>query len=760
MFLISVMLLAMVVVMFVSAALALAPGGLARGQNLQRRHAAERAMRTGLDYAIARIRATPGGEWRAQTARVVQSPGFLVQEGQGQVVGWVQDGQQWSRFRINFNQQDGPDGADGMPDATHPMDVGVGLSVNNLLSNSELPVYPFGTSGVDPQANPRFQLPPHSLLLEVEGGCGSVFLQGGLPVDFSGTPSLAAAESILSVSLGGDQVYDSVASAAGDMNFTVGPSGKVSFDSRGAGGARLRTKTGLNVVNAGGAGALLDSPQGEVRTSNNGNQTGSAQLAPSITRQQESASDSFYRISKSSVPKLDASATTLAGGVYEVDLVAGSPVVKFYEMTYADYKAQRLAGTLTGGTVVTLPSSIQTSVDSKGLVEVKFTTDTTVTEGSAVRDLAVVPSKGAFQEGETPALAGLSVPVGTYMVHLANQIQSDIDGTTSISQVSGQLASYNTAASTSSGLAGVIQALGGGPVGNINVPDGVAIQYQDSGTTLVNINNWSTSWDGLGGSSPYGDGQFQYGALSLAQYIWTQAGSNPAVMSALSGYMGPPPTGFGSGAAPDPNDVVSASSSGGSTSSGLAVKDLKIKLAGGTGSAPGLARAKGIVEQSVTLKGPGNVVLAGKLDGQGGAVLADGDIQLLGNGVDLSAGQSANKINLYSAGNILIDGFAFDDSSSVYNNVNLQGVVYSWGDITINVGKTGSSLPWGDLNLQGAMVAFGGDPASSGSSTQPKQISVVARNSQLTFDPAYLLNLEDSPVDAHSSFVVRAYHQR
>lgn len=741
---VSMLLLAIVTAMFVSAAFSLGPASMARGRKLSQQQAAERAMRTGLDYAIARIRATPGGLWRAKDPYSVLTDGLVVTEGEGQVVGWVKDGAHWARFRFNFNRQDGSGGLDGLDDAATAPDAAVGVCVNNLVSNIDLPVFP---QGQGPTATARFRLAPHTMLLKVEGCCGSVPMANGAPSRFSGTPTRVASESILGLDLGRGVSVDSVASAAGDLSFTVGQSGKVRFDSQGAGGARLRTKTGLSVLDSQGVGAALESPQGEIRTSNNGNQVGTTQVASQIRREQENAGDSFYRISKVSAPKLEAGAISLAGGVYEVDLDGQQQiVVRHFEMSYQDYKTAKLAGSLPAGTVVNLPSSIETTVNSNGLVEVKFTKDTTLDSASSVTDFAVVPSKGAFQEGETPVGGALPVPVGTYLVQLANQIHSDFDA------VLGDNIAGATNFSTSAGLAALLNA-SEGPSGSVTTPGGMVLTYQDSGTTIVSTQNWNSSWDGLGSQSPYGNGQYQFGSLELAQFFWTRA-TTPEVAAALASYMGPPPAGFGEGSPPDPEAAEGASDS----SKGLAVKDLKIKL-----SSQAISGDVNIVttinEEGVTLRFPGNVVLAGRLDGQGGAVVADGNISLLGNGVDLKAGQTSNKLNLYSAGNIVIDGFAFDDSSSVYNNVNLEGVAYAWGGLTVNVGKLGSKLDWGNFTLRGAMVAFGGDPEQEAGSTDSSSIQIVARDADLLFDGAYLLNLQDSPVKPNSSFVVRAYQQ-
>ena len=82
--------------------------------------------------------------------------------------------------------------------------------------------------------------------------------------------------------------------------------------------------------------------------------------------------------------------------------------------------------------------------------------------------------------------------------------------------------------------------------------------------------------------------------------------------------------------------------------------------------------------------------------------------------------------------------------------------MYAWGNITVNVGKLGSSLARGQFSLKGAVVAYGGDPGQS--SVTPHNISVTASSANLIFDPAYLQNLEDSPVRSDSHFQVEVYH--
>jgi len=747
MFLIGVLFLSVVVAMFATAALALAPASLQRSVHLAKRQAAERAVRTGTDYAIARIRATAGGLWQARDAQVLQFQGMTVREGDGQVEGWVQEGEHWARFRMTFNFQDGAGGLDGLDNPGQPFAQPVGLSFNNLPRNTETAIRPTTSSGaVDVNAGPRFQLPPHCLLLSIEGACGQAQANGAAPLDFHGTPSRFRAETVLQLTSPALTNLDSVASAPGDLRFQVRAGQRVNFEATGGSQARLRTRSSLAVSDHLGQGGELASPSGEIRTPGDGNNVGSTAVAASIIRQNENAGDGFYSIGFDSTPQAGGDAISMPAGVYEVDLVNGQPVVKFYEMTYADYKAQRLAGTLSGGTEAVLDPAIHLNVlprQTGDIVEVHFSKDTNVQAGT-LDNFAIVPAKGAFQETDVPVqLQAQAVQPAAvdYLVELSNRIQSEMQ-TAQYRTINGDIATLN-GVSASTRFHNLLSSYGGGTTGNINT-GGVSVAYNPTGIPVVN--NFGTPWDGLA------EGQYQYGSLQLAQHFWSNL--NPDRIAALQSFVGaavpagfgdsaPPDVGFGGGGGNDPTPVPPADDE----SSGLSVQELKVRLEGDSEGS------------SVTLRGPGDTVLAGMLQGNGGAVVSAGNLSLLGNGVDLAAASdSENGINLYSCGDILIDGFAFDGSGSRYNDIKLQGVMYSWGDIIVNAGQPTSSLAWGGFDLRGAMVAFGMDPSSSGTPS-PKNIQITARQARLTFDPAYLSNLIENPITPDSRFVVRAYHQ-
>ena len=738
-FIVSVLLFAVLVAMFASASIALSPSALQRAANASGHLQAQRVIQSGVDYAIARIRATPGGYWRGNPGSPIQSQsnGLLLEEADGQVLGWVQEGPSWSRFRYRFNAEDGNGGIDDLNNAATAWTDLPLISLNNLPFNQVANVPQLDSSGVPQPGSSRFELGPHRILLSVEGCSGPVTTSNGLPTGFTGRTVTEKGEFVLTIRNGNGQPLDSAASARGDLNFQVDANQSVKFGKVGNATARMRAKGSLAATDPSGAGALVQSASGELRTLN-GNSVGSTQMSSGVSQAAENAGDAFYNLPLASAPQAGSQAASLQGGVYEVDVVNGQPQVTFYPLAYDDYISQRRAGTLSGGTPATLDSSVQLSATPRSgggnpLVELRFTKDTKVTGSPA--SLAIVPAKGALQEGSSPLPAGGGgggSTAGTYLADLANLIQGDLP-TGSI--VSG---SFSGMSPTSAPFSSVLSSVGGGSTGAINAPN-VQLSY-DNGN-IQSISNFSNSWDGLPGVYNY-----QLGSLQLAQYLWIQSQSNPNLQTALTSYVGRAlPVGFGTGTAPDVGFGASLTGSG--TATGLGVKDLKITLQDGSSHGRG----------SVTLSANRDITLGGMVEGQGGAVVTAGNLSLLGNGLDLSANRTSNGINLYSGGDILVDGFAFDDSSSLYNDVSLEGVMYAWGNITINAGKLGSNLARGKFSLKGAAVAYGGDPGQS--NLTPHNISVTAASANLIFDPAYFQNLDDSPVRPNTHFQVEAYHR-
>ena len=74
------------------------------------------------------------------------------------------------------------------------------------------------------------------------------------------------------------------------------------------------------------------------------------------------------------------------------------------------------------------------------------------------------------------------------------------------------------------------------------------------------------------------------------------------------------------------------------------------------------------------------------------------------------------------------------DGKLQYKDVDLTGVIYACGNITID---TGGNV----LNITGNMVAYGGDPDKQNPGENGGTITLNAKKVGLSYDPTYLNNL-------------------
>ena len=740
-FLISMLFIALLVAMFASAALSLAPASLTQGRQLADRQVAERAIRTGMDYAVARLRAT-GGSWRGAAKMTVGSEdsGLIVEEGDGQIEGWVKDSERWSRFRIRFNYLDGSGGADDLEQPADPWPELRQLSFNNLHSNSSRPLPACDASGSVPTvASKRFDVPAHCIVLAVEGSCGKVNLTGGRPSGFLYAPSQLNGEALLRINNPGNGAADAVVQAAGSLQFQVGENETVDFRSRTAQTARLRSRGNMAVDSQG----KLTSPKGEVE----GGWTGTNYDDKKITIKPPDPKVAFYSINKDSTPQVG-SGNTVKGGVYEVDWdkTADKPLVRYYDMTYQEYWDKRSTGLLVESPAGPPPAGFQV-VDAKPGgktdVQVQFGKDTLVTDSGKTKDLAIVPRQGAptEQEAATAGVPPAVTPSGS-LLSLANLLQTTLFNANAIEPTPGwdsgagdwfPSSTWNMSATQASmqqpepvpaPLVPIFQSIvdAGGTLPGFN------LQGLGSTNPTLQIENWDVAWDGTSQDN------YQYGTLQLAQTLMNQAQNNTGLAGALTSYSGAP------------IEEVDSQDLG-----GLSVQDLTIRLLDES--------TKGKDKNgAVTLRTEGSLLLGGKLKGSGASLIAGGNISLRGNGVDLNANQE-NGLSLYAQGRVDINSFAYKLGKSRYEDVSIQGVLYSWGDIDIRTGGKDKTR-WSTFSLTGAMVSYGKDPGDPGSSANPTKISLLAKDANLIFDPDYLQNLLKTQVNLDTQFSIVAYHQR
>lgn len=142
-------------------------------EELKRR--AEQASLAGLEYAKSQLAKKNDWAGNDPLGTTVDSSELKVVESAGNVIGLMQfeDGGK-AQFRIRFNAQDGPDGADAKDDPNSDFFVNhKWLSANNLTGNSTVLVPAVddnfrANTGVDAKS----KLPPHAVLIQVEGRAG------------------------------------------------------------------------------------------------------------------------------------------------------------------------------------------------------------------------------------------------------------------------------------------------------------------------------------------------------------------------------------------------------------------------------------------------------------------------------------------------------------------------------------------------------------------------------------------------------------
>ena len=713
-FLVAVLFMSLLISMFVGAAISLAPASLGQAAQESKLQGADRAVKTGLAWVQARLRSDP--DWTGSLAYNTVQPDFIVTELDGQVVGWVHEGPTWNRFRIRFNWQDGPvSPSDGLNDPAQSWPTFTLVSCNNLkgTQSKDIP-QANGSGGSVTAASPlRVTLPQNSALISVEGNSGSVvYGVGGLPTGFSGIPASRVAEVVLKLSGPNQAVTPAAVMAAGDIQVALenAATSVLSLTATATQVTRLRTK-GILQVQQGGS-PNVSSSKGELSANNVANVTTNG-TSSNVTVVAEQSGDGFYSIPAAKVKAPTAPATP-AAGVYVVN-AAG--VVTYYDMNYSAYQAAVSGGTLSGGSTVTVPGISVTTGATSPKVRMLISQDLQVAATGSSSDFAIIPDGGAPVTNTT-----YSAPAATSVVQavLANnsgwQNNSNYTG-------SNALAGWSPVFAT---LPGVVNVTG---TWVWTDSSGNSVTHTPSTGALTTSSGWGTA--------------------SVPEFAAAMAGSlNPSVNpnSALS------VTGVNLLATAVGQATYSATSAPPPVGA-LTPSELELNMQAPSGG-------------SLVVQNDGNLIFGSQIQGNGAALVSKADIQLIGTSSDLSSTPGAAcGLNMYAQGNIFIDSFKLDSTGAAnFHGVDLKGVVYSWGDIHINIGD--ASVPasaWGSLKLKGALVAFGGDPSNPvpgyvGSGSSGK-VTIGGRAADIQFDPSFLMGLYQTlptPLDMQ----IVSWHER
>ncbi|MBN9419492.1 MAG: hypothetical protein J0I12_28815 [Candidatus Eremiobacteraeota bacterium] len=626
--LISVLFISIVVLIFVQASFALAPGALSRTQNDVERGAAERATQSGVDWARSRLSSQP--DWCANTTQTFEAPGLRVTEGSGQVLGWFRDGESWSRFRMRFNYQDGGPNAGSNSDnlANPPVawsDMPY-LSCNNLQGSGQrlLPLAGSGTEAVHdgPWPNTQLTVPPATLLLSIEGATGRT--DPSNPGQFYGTVHRRNVQALLK--FGSNQpVTDAAVSSSGNLEIDLF-GGTLQLGSLGGQTSRLRSKDGLSV-------GAVNSTRGELRAAG----TMSTGTLTNVTTASDNGPDGFYKIPLSKV-RTPSNAIQLNAGTY---VVTASNTVVYYPMNYADFVS---SATPPVGTEVNLPEGMVLSGphDEAPKFRLNVTKDVSIQNSGGATDLAIVPDGGAAQSGHYGGLPQTPPPPSATK-EFADWL------TTGATDIAPSTAAKNA----------WLEVLNQLPYGSSISQDGNYYDYWFSTdhTDHIALPISSTSLPILTNTD-----------TNAMMAVFNQAGvaRTAALLPFYPSYTGP---------SPDPTQENPAAAP-----AKLKPSDLELDLQGAGSTGMTLAN------------GHGSITLGSQVQGHGAALVSSKDISLIGTSNEFSShpGQALG-LNLYAQGTINVDAFKLDSTSGTFRNITMQGILYAWNGVNILAGKSGGN---------------------------------------------------------------------
>lgn len=423
---ISVLFLSVLILGFIGAAITSTPVALRSAQGFSDQQQAGMACEAGIAYAQTRLREDPRWRGSLQSGPIrttsAADNSITVYEDHGNVVGLLvaKDGTK-AQFRIRFNYEDGPGGADGSDDPTRTFSLAEleYISQNNLSILSAQPRQT--TSGTPlPDAVPR------EVLLVVEGRAGPGLRDHG-PSNVNAVPNrLRVVSERLEVSMrpSYDNALDAVLMAAGNISAKLpnsAPNGdeemRVRSDDRLV-VARLRTKQGFDVE--GGTAINYRSP-GVI-------QTASGAVGPNTNTNPETSlgtegSGRFLELDWDDIKKADPSDPTtirLNAGTYLLD---ENLRMNYYDLGYSDFEIAHANGTLPAPVLLSddfrevvqnssglAPGSVRfwtpSVVQNRVKAVLEFNADVSVAPTANTDGLALVTSQGPVraQQDDTGSL--------------------------------------------------------------------------------------------------------------------------------------------------------------------------------------------------------------------------------------------------------------------------------------------------------------------------------------------------------------------
>ena len=423
-----------------------------------------------------------------------------------------------------------------------------------------------------------------------------------------------------------------VASAAGNFEATLATTNKkdnLSLDSStGTQVGRLRTRGNLNVTGGQSGEFNLTAGKGGGEFRALGTATHNAD--PTVVQEPEAAADTLYPIPWSDVHQADGS-NALPAGTY-VFWDDGS--LHYFDMNvtqYYDFMSNPLNHS-NPGLPLSLPSSVVPSSSGSGAglkAKLTISADTLVQAATNTTDLAILPQKGASGgpgsggAGPQPSVISDAITGGNPLFGFGGAI--NFPSSTQILMPDPRAYNlFNNVAVWSAG-----QGVGTYSAGNWNLPSGGALNQLGTPSAMGNLDTT----------------QVNLVAQQLSSYIAANP-TDPNWSSFASALSIPSST--------DQEEISAVPSA-------ARPSNIEVKFDPATG------------QDSATLTGPGNVTIGAKLSGEGASITAEGNLSLVGLGVNLSALSNPTEgVSLYSKKDVSIS--TFDKNADAYRDVALKEI--------------------------------------------------------------------------------------
>lgn len=730
-FLVSAILVSFAIALFVGAALRLSVGNLKANQKGRRQ--ATMAADSGLQYVQSRISEDP--LWRADGGLVIDTPELVVHEQRGNILGIIRVPEGgYAQFRIRFNyQDDSTDDEDDYQDPTADFFIDNSyVSVNNLFGGSAMGV-PRATSSnwsVE-SASPRsYSVPGHSLCVIAEGryGPGLSLSPSELNPDLAGSCATRVIEAYLEPGEFNDDKSGSM--SAGNTTFKLDPGGQAHLSAKDQNiASRIRSRDEIKVL--GGDSINLTSEKGETYTPD-GRITASQD--GSVDTETELNSKDFYKLEWDQIRKATNSDPTIAAGTYTV-WDDGS--IHYYDMSYPEFAAFTVNNPTDAGATATLPSSVSFDPGESKLtigdnLFVQATTNTSefnfIPRAGAQEDPPGAVADLPLEEKVERLLAGLGEPrledEGGGSIIAGGGAYRDAIWTIPLEPGTRiEIEEHERRFLVNWFMHGIYLEEVSPGMGELKIDDGnFAVGTQ---------NNMFFGDEFVGFDPPIDDGEGNKDPFGALEYALTNSGV------------------FGNQGLLD--DILTKSVVGST------LQEFNFTAGPGSSVAPTLRADKLTVEfappegETAIITAVGTVRLGAVVKGDGGSITSENSIRVVGTGSDLSS-SLANGLTLYAKKDVVFSSLKENGVGSndwYYKDLNLKGVVYSWGGIEMKLGSDSSLVTKaGALDLEGAIVAYGGDPSGTPGANHNGTIRAHTAGLELRYNPAYFFGLDQTPQPA------------